>query len=100
LQGIPDPLIRQAALQLNSDLVTYHRCAPGRAKRWRVVRGSRASRGVEPLWPALLPAAGRPRPAKQTHRAGSEYARGLGSPVAVYRGPAHPVLCRRFKPYI
>jgi hypothetical protein len=25
----------------------YPRCAPGKAKRWRVVRGHRASRGVE-----------------------------------------------------
>ena len=41
------------------------RCAPGRAKRWRVVRGSLASRGVKPLWAGgVCRTAGRPRPAE------------------------------------
>ncbi len=44
--------------------VLFLRCAPGRAKRGRVVRGSRASRGVEPLWAGgVCRTAGRPRPA-------------------------------------
>ena len=48
---------RDAATQMGAHHVVnsrhasqLSRCAPGRAKRWRVVRGHRASRGVEPWW--------------------------------------------------
>ena len=60
-----------------------NRCAPGRAKRWRVVPGSRASRGVEPSWPK---AAGRPGPAEQINAPCPSARGGLGSPVAYIEG--------------
>jgi SAM-dependent methyltransferase len=84
-----------------------HRYAPGRAKRWRVVRGRRAVRGgfrhapahaVEPLWASAVPRrgaldrraaeAGRV-PRDPEHCAETEGARGTGKSRRAYRGPAH-----------
>src|SRR3990170_7661434 len=59
-------------------------CAPWRAKRWRVVPGSRASRGVESLW--RFSAAGRPGSAKQNNAARPKAREGLGCPVAHTEG--------------
>ena len=79
---------RVGFLEPHSD--PYLRCAPRRAKRGRVVRGSRASRGVKPLWAGgVCRTAGRPRPAageaagRSTRRA-RRAREGLGSPVAPY----------------
>jgi hypothetical protein len=96
-----------------SELLTTHasashrRYAPGRAKRWRVVRGRRAVRGgfrhapahaVEPLWASAVPRrgaldrraaeAGRV-PRDPEHCAETVGARGTGKSRRAYRGPAH-----------
>jgi hypothetical protein len=92
--------------QANNEQLTY-RYAPGRAKRWRVVRGRRAVRGgfrhapahaVEPLWASAVPRrgaldrraaeAGRV-PRDPEHCAETEGARGTGKSRRAYRGPAH-----------
>jgi hypothetical protein len=86
---------------------TIERYAPGRAKRWRVVRGRRAVRGgfrhapahaVEPLWASAVPRrgaldrraaeAGRV-PRDPEHCAETVGARGTGKSRRAYRGPAH-----------
>ena len=72
---------------MNQFLDLFLRRAPGRAKRWRVIRGSRASRGVEPWWAGGVGrTAGRPGPAKQNNAPCPSAREGLGSPVAFSEG--------------